>query len=200
MVNLLKKEKVEFGVDRARLTKDLEDLDKAHKALESEFSSLSLSHEQLQTRLTKYDVASSSNSSYDHTNVIEESARLKAKQAKPSSSQGKNTIDGLLRNQRTNNGKEGIGYVSKTKKKAKTSHAKEKNVVGGNASKGIATRNDFAGLNNPNYVLVNDYYGNVYAQYVGPFDGYIAWSIWVPKTLVANKRGPIGKWVPKNKT
>jgi hypothetical protein len=40
----------------------------------------------------------------------------------------------------------------------------------------------------------SDYYGDVYAKYVGPNDGYIAWSIWVPKTLVANKRGPIEKW------
>jgi len=42
-------------------------------------------------------------------------------------------------------------------------------------------------------VLMRDYYGDVYAQYVGSYDGYIAWSIWVPKTLVANKRGPIEK-------
>jgi len=173
--------------------------------LESEFSSLSLSHEQLQTRLSKYDVASSSNSSHDHTNLFEENARLTAELAKSSLSHGKNVIDDLLRNQRSNNGKEGIGFVSKAKqnnnkKNAKSSQTKEKNVVGGDASKGKATRNDFAGLNNPNYVLFNDYYGNVHAQYVGPFDGYIAWSIWVPKTLVANKRGPIEKWVPKIKT
>ena len=36
-------------------------------------------------------------------------------------------------------------------------------------------------------------------KYVGPYDGYIAYSIWIPKTLVANKRGPIEKWVPKSK-
>ena len=160
---------------------------------------------ELQTRLSKYDIASSSNSSNNHTNLVEENARLTAELAKSSSFQGKNIIDDLLRNQRSNNGKEGIGFVSKAKKnynnkKAKSSQAKEKNVVGGDVSKGKATRNDFAGLNNPNYVLFNDYYGNVYAQYVGPFDGYIAWSIWVPKTLVANKRGPIEKWVPKIKT
>ena len=44
-----------------------------------------------------------------------------------------------------------------------------------------------------------NYYGDVYAKYIGPYDGYVAWSIWVPKTLVANKRGPIEKWVPKSK-
>jgi hypothetical protein len=41
--------------------------------------------------------------------------------------------------------------------------------------------------------LFRDYYGDVYAKYVGPNDGYVAWSIWVLKTLVANKRGPIEK-------
>jgi hypothetical protein len=62
-----------------------------------------------------------------------------------------------------------------------------------------ATRDDLAGIANPHYVLFHDYYGDVYAKYVGPNDGFVAWSIWVPKTLVANKRGPIEKWGPKTK-
>jgi chromosome segregation ATPase len=37
-VKVLKKEKVKFGVGHAKLVKDLEDLDKAHKVLESEHS------------------------------------------------------------------------------------------------------------------------------------------------------------------
>ena len=57
----------------------------------------------------------------------------------------------------------------------------------------------FAGVNNPHYVLCRDYYGDVCAKFVGPFDGYIDWSIWVPKTLVTNMRGPIKAWVPKSK-
>jgi hypothetical protein len=52
---------------------------------------------------------------------------------------------------------------------------------------------NFAGKYNPHYVLCRDYYGNVYAKYVGPYDGYIEWTIWVPKVLVTNKRGPIKK-------
>ena len=71
--------------------------------------------------------------------------------------------------------------------------------MSGNATKGKSTHDDSAGITNPHYVLFRDYYGDVYAKYVGPNDGYIAWSIWVPKTLVTNKRGPIGKWVPKTK-
>ena len=43
------------------------------------------------------------------------------------------------------------------------------------------TRSDFAGSTNPNYILYTDYYGDVYAKYVGPYDGYIAYSIWGPK-------------------
>ena len=44
-----------------------------------------------------------------------------------------------------------------------------------------------------------DYYGDIYAKFVGPRNVPIARSIWVPKTLVANKRGPIAKWGPKSK-
>ena len=89
--------------------------------------------------------------------------------------------------------------MKKNNKKVKPAHAKKDPIVGGNATRGKATHDDFAGIANPHYVLYRDYYGDVYAKYVGPHDVYISWSIWVPKTLVANKRGPIGKWVPKTK-
>jgi hypothetical protein len=61
------------------------------------------------------------------------------------------------------------------------------------------THNDFAGKYNPHYVLLRDYYGDVYAKYIGPYDGYIEYAIWVPKILVTNKRGPTQKWGPKSK-
>jgi hypothetical protein len=64
---------------------------------------------------------------------------------------------------------------------------------------GKATHDDLAGVANPHNVLFCDYYGDVYTKYVGPDDGYIAWSIWVPKNLVAKKRGTIEKWGPKTK-
>ena len=200
---VLKKEKAKFGVDHEKLVKDLDELDKAHKALKSEYSLLSKSYEQLQIRLAKYDVPSSSTSTCDHANIVEENARLKNELAKASSSQSKLSLDDLLSKQRSNNGKEGLGYNAKAnkanKKKAKPAQEKKKVVNGGDASKGKATNDDHAGIANPHYVLFKDYYGDVYAKYVGPYDGYIAWSIWVPKTLVANKRGPIEKWVPKSK-
>ena len=79
-------------------------------------------------------------------------------------------------------------------------HAKNKKVFGGNkAPKGKVIKNDRMGLDNPHYELFTDYYGDVYGRYVGPYDGYIAYSIWVPKTLVTNMKGPIEKWVPKTK-
>ena len=81
-IKMLKKDKVDFGVVHAKLSVDLEKLDKAHKALDSDHSILTKSHEQLQNRLAKYDVPSSSNSSSDHANIIKENARLKDELAK----------------------------------------------------------------------------------------------------------------------
>ena len=60
-------------------------------------------------------------------------------------------------------------------------------VVTGDVTRDNATHNNFAGTSNPHYVLFRDYYGDVYAKYVGPYDGYVSWSIWVAKTLVTNK-------------
>ena len=50
------------------------------------------------------------------------------------------------------------------------------------------------------YVLMKARDGHVYANYVGTSygDDY-HWAIWVPKVLVANKRGPDEKWGRKNK-
>ena len=66
-----KKKKVEFDVGPITLTEDLEKLAKAHKALESEHSTLTKSYEQLQIQLSKNDVPSSSTSLCDHANIIE---------------------------------------------------------------------------------------------------------------------------------
>jgi hypothetical protein len=48
------------------------------------------------------------------------------------------------------------------------------------------SHNYFVGKYNPHYVLLRNYYGDAYAKYVGPFDGYIEYAIWVPKILVTN--------------
>ena len=125
---------------------------------------------------------------------------MKNELAKHSIAQCENALDKILSLQRRGHLKEGLGYVAKPKKKknqkkkTKLAQAKKNNVVGGNATRGKATHDDFAGEANPHYVLYCDYYGDVYAKYVGTSygDDY-HWSIWVPKTLVANKRGPIEK-------
>ncbi|KAK1678922.1 hypothetical protein QYE76_039770 [Lolium multiflorum] len=130
---LLKKEMAQFGVDHEKLVKDLDELDKAHKALKSEYALLSKSNEQLQIRLASYDVPSSSTPSCDHANIIEENARLKDELAKASSPQSKLSLDDLLSKQRSNNGKEGLGYGAKAKKannqKAKPAQEKKKDIT-----------------------------------------------------------------------
>ncbi|KAK1649920.1 hypothetical protein QYE76_067725 [Lolium multiflorum] len=137
---VLKKEKAQFEVDHEKLVKDLDELDKAHKALKSEYTLLSKSYEQLQIRLASYDVPSSSTPSCDHANVIEENARLKDELAKASSPQSKLSLDDLLSKQRSNNGKEGLGYGAKAKKankqKAKPAQEKKKDITNGEAPKG----------------------------------------------------------------
>jgi hypothetical protein len=166
--------------------------------LKGEHSIFSKSHEQLQIQLTKNDVPSSSTSSCEHVNNIEENARLKDELAKSSIPIGEKNLNDLLSKQRSNKDKMGLGFVSKKKKKkrkkAKPAQAKKDPIVGDKA-----TRDELPGISNPHYVLFRDYYGDVYAKYVGPNDFCVAWSILVPKTLVANKRGPIEKWGPKTK-
>ena len=80
------------------------------------------------------------------------------------------------------------------------SEEKKRNTAkGGNVKKGNATPPNKAGDFNPSYVLCRASDGNVYAKFVGSLHEYIEWSIWVPKTLVTNIKGPISKWVPKTK-
>ena len=168
--------------------------------MESKHSILTKSFEQLQIQSSKTNFPSSSTTSYDHANVIEENARLKSELAKASSFQSKH-LDDLLQMQKPHVGKEGLGYVAKkkNKKKAKPAQAKKSTIASGDATRSKTTRNDFAGIANPHYILYVDYYGDVYAKYVGPYDGYVARAIWVPKTLFAYQRGPIARWVPKIK-
>ena len=63
----------------------------------------------------------------------------------------------------------------------------------------LMRRTNKAGDFNPSYVLCRASDGHVYAKFVGSPHEYIEWSIWVPKTLVTNIKGPIIKWVPKTK-
>jgi hypothetical protein len=125
--------------------------------LKSEYSLLSESYEQLQIRLASYDIPSTSTPSCEHANIIEENARLKDELAKASSPQSKLSLDDLLSKQRSNNGKEGLGFNTKAKnankKKAKPAHEK----ANGETRKGKNINDDGAGIDNPHYVLFKDY-------------------------------------------
>jgi hypothetical protein len=133
--------------------------------------------------LTKNGEPSSSTSSCNHANIIEENTRLKDEFSKSTIPIGEKNLNDLLSNRRSNNVKNRLGYVSKEKKKKKSNKKKTKAkhaqankdpIVGGDAARGKATHDDFAGNANPHYVLFCDYYGDVYAKYVGPHDEYIA--------------------------
>ena len=140
--------------------------------------------------------------------------------------QGEKNLNDLLSNQKECVAKEGIGFdpSSKKKKTKKKSHKKkigptsppqqkiafvheghkDKEKEKGNVGDGKVTRDkaipkEFAGKNNPSYVLMRGDDGYTFAKFVGTnYDDY-AWTIWVPKTLVANSLGPIAKWGPKIK-
>ena len=113
----------------------------------------------------------------------------------------------LLSKQRSNNQKYGLGYAPKPykknnyKKEMPAQERRKKVTNEGKAPKGKATSGDRTGPNN-HYALFKDYYGDIYAEYVGPRNGYAfrGYSIWVPKDLVAIAREPINRWVPKSST
>jgi hypothetical protein len=133
---------------------------------------------------------------------------------------GDKRLDELLSAQKQHGDKTGLGFISKSKKKKNKKKKfpvptpppkkcipndicfdEDGNVfeeegelmkeVVGNAKKAITNHNNFAGKYNPSFVLCRAYNGHVYAKFVGSPNECIAWSIWVPKTLVTNKRGPI---------
>jgi hypothetical protein len=152
---------------------------------------------------------------------VEENAKLKEQLEKGlvSCIQGEKNLNDLLSNQKEVVSKEGIGFVPKSKKTKKSDKTKlppplkqtfvkggegapkeKKNKTkGGVAKRGNATPSNKDGDFNPSYVLCRASDGHVYAKFVGSPYEYIEWSIWVPKTLVANIKGPITKWVPKSK-
>jgi hypothetical protein len=87
--------------------------------LKREHSILTKSHEQLQIQLTKNDVPSSSTSSCEHANIIEENARLKDELAKSTVPIGEKNLNDLLSKQRVFNDKTRLVFVSNKKKNSK---------------------------------------------------------------------------------
>jgi hypothetical protein len=136
--------------------------------------------------------------------------------------QGEKNLNELLSNQKEVVAKEGLGFAPKSKKKKKSNkksktkqalplkdtfvkegegapNNKKNEAMGGNVNRGKTTHPNKADDFNPSYVLCRASDGHVYAKFVGSSYEYIEWSIWVPKTLVTNMKGPIKEWVPKTK-
>jgi archaellum component FlaC len=199
MNKVLNNEKVEFDLGHARLVEDLEKLEKAHKALKSEFSILSKSFEQRQIQSTNDiillkndELSMPTNICCEHAFLMEENARLKSqvKEGLANHSKKKNKKKNKKKKVTSSSPLKAIAYEKEGEKSS--------NIVG-IASKGHTDKSSFAGTTNPSYMLSCTKDGHVFARYVGSSYNDYYWSIWVPKTLVANMRGPIQKWVPKTK-
>ncbi|KAM0872543.1 hypothetical protein ACQ4PT_038661 [Festuca glaucescens] len=140
----------------------------------------------LESLVTKYGLNYyPKDSTCEQATILEENVRLTKELAKFTTSKNKMGLDDLLSKQRSNNKKYGLGYVPKPYKKnnyKKEMPAQEKNkkvTNDGKVPKGKATSGDRTGPNN-HYALFKDYYGDVYAEYVGPRNGYAyrGYSIW----------------------
>ena len=174
------------------------------------------------------DESCTANFAHDCTSLQEENKKLKAQIEKGlvSCIQGEKNLNDLLSNQKECVAKEGVGFNPATKsgKNNKKKNSKKigltpsppqkvvfvqeghkekekemKGVGNGKVIRDKAIPKNFAGKNNPSYVLMRGDDGYTFAKFVGTnYDDY-AWTIWVPKTLVANSPGPIAKWVPITK-
>ena len=171
-------------------------------------------------RMVLIDNANATNPCCEHVHLVEENAKLKKQLEKGlvTCIQGEKNLNDLLSNQKEVVAKEGIGFAPKPKKKKndktkqppplKQTFVKEgegtpkknkSNVEGSGVKKNTASPSNKSDEFNPSYVLCRASDGHVFAKFVGSSYEYIEWSIWVPKTLVTNLKGPITKWVPKSK-
>ncbi|KAK1644777.1 hypothetical protein QYE76_062582 [Lolium multiflorum] len=157
-----------------------------HVRLQEELSLHVETNTYLESLVTKYGLNYYPNeSACEQATTLEENVRLKKELAKFTTTKSKMGLDDLLSKQRSNNQKYGLGYAPKpykknNYKKEKPAQEKNKKVTNvGKAPKGKATSGDRTGPNN-HYALFVDYYGDVYANYVGPRNGYAyrGYSIW----------------------
>ncbi|KAK1627475.1 hypothetical protein QYE76_001790 [Lolium multiflorum] len=170
---------ISFTSEHAKLVEE-------HVRLQEELSLHVETNAYLESLVTKYGLDYHPNeSSCEQASILEENVRLTKELAKFTTAKNKMGLDDLLSKQRSNNQKFGLGYVSKSHKKKnynkeKPAQDKNKKVTNnGKASKGKATSGDRTGPND-HYALFVDYYGDVYANYVGPPNGYAyrEYSIW----------------------
>ncbi|KAK1630302.1 hypothetical protein QYE76_004617 [Lolium multiflorum] len=145
-----------------------------HVRLQEELSLHVETNTYLESLVTKYGLNYYPNeSACEQATTLEENVRLKKELAKFTTTKSKMGLDDLLSKQRSNNQKYGLGYDPKpykknNYKKEKPAQEKNKKVTNdGKAPKGKATSGDRTGPNN-HYALFVDYYGDAYANYVGP--------------------------------
>ncbi|KAK1613648.1 hypothetical protein QYE76_019165 [Lolium multiflorum] len=170
---------ISFTSEHAKLVEE-------HVRLQEELSLHVETNAYLESLVTKYGLDYHPNeSSCEQASILEENVRLTKELAKFTTAKNKMGLDDLLSKQRSNNQKYGLGYTPKSHKKnnykkEKPAQDKNKKVTNiGKASKGKATSGDRTGPND-HYALFVDYYGDVYANYVGPPNGYAyrEYSIW----------------------
>ncbi|KAK1686843.1 hypothetical protein QYE76_047691 [Lolium multiflorum] len=170
---------ISFTSEHAKLVEE-------HVRLQEELSLHVETNAYLESLVTKYGLDYHPNeSSCEQASILEKNVRLTKELAKFTTAKNKMGLDDLLSKQRSNNQKYGLGYTPKSHKKnnykkEKPAQDKNKKVTNnGKASKGKATNGDRTGPND-HYALFVDYYGDVYANYVGPPNGYAyrEYSIW----------------------
>ncbi|KAK1670951.1 hypothetical protein QYE76_059110 [Lolium multiflorum] len=170
---------ISFTSEHAKLVEE-------HVRLQEELSLHVETNAYLESLVTKYGLDYHPNeSSCEQASILEENVRLTKELAKFTTAKNKMGLDDLLSKQRSNNQKYGLGYTPKSHKKnnykkEKPAQDKNKKVTNnGKASKGKATNGAHTGPND-HYALFVDYYGDVYANYVGPPNGYAyrEYSIW----------------------
>ncbi|KAK1663300.1 hypothetical protein QYE76_051459 [Lolium multiflorum] len=170
---------ISFTSEHAKLVEE-------HVRLQEELSLHVETNAYLESLVTKYGLDYHPNeSSCEQASILEENVRLTKELAKFTTAKNKMGLDDLLSKQRSNNQKYGLGYTPKSHKKnnykkEKPAQDKNKKVTNnGKASKGKATSGARTGPND-HYALFVDYYGDVYANYVGPPNGYAyrEYSIW----------------------
>ncbi|KAK1615920.1 hypothetical protein QYE76_021437 [Lolium multiflorum] len=144
-----------------------------HVCFQEELSLYVDTNTYLESLVTKYGLNyHPTDSACEQATILKENARLTKELAKFTTAKNKMGLDDLLSKQRSNNQKYGLGYVPKpykknNYKKEKPTQEKNNKVTNvGKASKGKATSSDRTGPNN-HYDLFVDYYGDVYAKYVG---------------------------------
>ncbi|KAK1653192.1 hypothetical protein QYE76_070997 [Lolium multiflorum] len=167
VVEKLASSSTSFTSEHAKLVEE-------HVRLQEELSLHVETNAYLESLVTKYGLDYHPNeSSCEQASILEENVRLTKELAKFTTAKNKMGLDDLLSKQRSNNQKFGLGYTPKSYKKnnykkEKPAQDKNKKVTNdGKASKGKATSGDRTGPNN-HYTLFVDYYGDVYASYVGP--------------------------------